>query len=282
MKLKAFKRLEVEISSYCNLKCPLCRRTTNTGWSQDNLDLEIFKERFEHILPEIDTVDLCGYYGDFYMHPESLDFIRFIKDCGCRVSISTSGGKNDPMYWNELSKLLDSNDMVVFGIDGMVSNKRYRGTNWMDVMQNLCQIKSKDIPVEWQYIVFEHNQHELEWSKGLAEANGIEFTPFRSRIYNDEFREPTIDVETSFFYEDCAGCITKNEGLLYLNAQGVLSPCEMFVPEQHQRHTKVYISYMKNIEKINIYNNIVEDIIDNEFYDYMLSNKTTLCKEICL
>jgi sulfatase maturation enzyme AslB (radical SAM superfamily) len=114
--------VDLELSSACNLNCPMCYTTTDEfkkNVSRMNLDLDLFKK----------IVDECASYkshyslrlswrGEPFLNPHALDMILYAKKKGIKeVSTLTHGGFLDP---EKFEKLVDLGvDWITISTDGV-------------------------------------------------------------------------------------------------------------------------------------------------------------------
>jgi MoaA/NifB/PqqE/SkfB family radical SAM enzyme len=95
--------------------------------------------------------------------------------------VSTNGGMKSPNWWQKLATALGSNSEITFAIDGLEdTNDIYRvNVSWSKVMNNARAFIDAGGNARWQYIVFDHNQHQVDDACKLAEKLG--FTSFTMR-----------------------------------------------------------------------------------------------------
>ncbi len=178
--------LEIEVTSKCNARCPQCVRNYYGSYTWPslpivNIDLNILKNSIsDSTLKNLKRVRLCGTYGDPCMNTELLDIITWVKSLtDASIIINTNGGIRSKKWWQELAGILNPNkDRVVFGIDGLEdTNHLYRiGVNYSKVIKNLKAFNQAGGKSVWQFLVFKHNQHQVETAKKTSEELGcIEF-----------------------------------------------------------------------------------------------------------
>ena len=189
--------LHLELTSRCNALCPMCARTT--GLDHDG---ELLKKRDD--LPLIDTdpnvlakmleemkpflpnhVFINGNFGDPIMYPNLLEVIRMYKDAGVpQVTLSTNGSAQTESWWRELGQIMRKPDKVIFAIDGLEdTNHLYRvNTKWSTIMRNAKAFIAEGGIARWDYIGFQHNEHQVEDARQLAEDMG--FVKFRYKKSN--------------------------------------------------------------------------------------------------
>lgn len=85
--IKRFKRIYIEITSSCNLKCSFCQETKRPAHFMPIED-------FGHILDEIRPYTNYIYLhvkGEPLLHPQLADILSLCKDCGITVNLTTNG-----------------------------------------------------------------------------------------------------------------------------------------------------------------------------------------------
>lgn len=182
--------LEMDVTSYCNARCPSCRRT----WHLDDIPLIHFdKDVWKRIWTEdlkghnIRKLVLNGNWGDSMMHKDMLEMIEYPYKMfpDIKLFIDTNGGMRDTKFWAGLAKILNENyakPVVRFGIDGATeeSNDIYRvGVSLAKVLENAKAFIDAGGAAQWRMTVFDHNVHEFDKAEALAREYG--FTAFRTR-----------------------------------------------------------------------------------------------------
>jgi MoaA/NifB/PqqE/SkfB family radical SAM enzyme len=181
--LKDLKKVELEITSDCNAACPGCARTQHI----DTLKVNSFSlQDLQRLFPVDDysgvEFKFCGVLGDPIVNPDCLEMTRYLVSCGGFVHFSTNGGYNTAEWWEELGRISAENPdniFIHFCIDGhKETNHIYRvNTKWNIVKRNIeayAKVAAKKTGA-WIYIVFDHNEHELEIAKQHAASLGFEF-----------------------------------------------------------------------------------------------------------
>jgi MoaA/NifB/PqqE/SkfB family radical SAM enzyme len=179
------RSFNMEITNRCTLGCPRCARTGN-DWVKANLaDLSL--EVLEHTFPLSEKksfeglrVNLCGAYGDCIYHRHFHDVLSYLKKAGIGVSMETNGSHRKPEWWRKTCELLTDDDMITFSVDGLAdTNHLYRvNARWEDI-ELAMRYCAKRVTVDWKFIVFRHNEHQLEEARLLAEDMGIRRLVFK-------------------------------------------------------------------------------------------------------
>ena len=169
-------KIELEITSDCNASCPGCARTLN----QDILQINSFTlQDLKRIFPPLDVNDnqfkFCGVLGDPIVNPDFLSMAEYLTDNNGYVEVSTNGGYNSPDWWRQLGSIAYKHPGLVhihFCADGhKETNHIYRvNTKWKVVERNMEAFADTAPPqhATWIYIVFDHNEYELETAKNHA------------------------------------------------------------------------------------------------------------------
>jgi MoaA/NifB/PqqE/SkfB family radical SAM enzyme len=172
-----YKIIEVELTTKCNLACPQCSRNYYGGKTWPSLplvelDLKWCKEKLsEDFLSNLSQIRLVGTYGDPCMAKDFIPIVKWLKTVtSAQLFISTNGSLRTVKWWKELAQILGDQDRVMFGIDGLEdTNHLYRrGSNWNKIIENLMSFNNNGGKSIWQYIVFEHNEHQVEQARALS------------------------------------------------------------------------------------------------------------------
>lgn len=86
--------------------------------------------------------------------------------------MNTNGGARSKHWWAEIAKTVN---YVIFSIDGLKdTNHIYRqNVNWDILMDSVVSFISNGGIAIWDFIVFKHNQHQIEEAKKLSEKLGF-------------------------------------------------------------------------------------------------------------
>lgn len=179
---KNIRLVHVEASSRCNSHCPMCSRYTADGFVQPGLvegDLEeaaFYKLFTPEFTSQLEHVYFSGVYGDPCLNKKLPEFVKYLVDNGCgSVSIDTNGGYRNEEWWAELSH---SKVQINFALDGASNetlNKYRIGVVYDKVLANLKAYLNAGGNAQWNFIVFKHNEHEVETARELAKQLGADF-----------------------------------------------------------------------------------------------------------
>lgn len=175
---KDIKTVHLEITERCNASCPMCARNINGG--EDNphlqnheLTLEDCKTIFTpDFIKQLDRMYMCGNFGDPVAASDTLEVFEYFRTNNSKMNLTmyTNGSAKRPEWWRQLARVLDKNAYVVFSIDGLEdTNHLYRqNTVWSKIMENAEAFISAGGRARWDYIVFAHNEHQVERAEQLS------------------------------------------------------------------------------------------------------------------
>lgn len=182
---KDILHVDLEMSSLCNLKCPVCNRRNgggikNTGYKETYLSLERFKQWFdESFVEQLYSMQMCGNYGDAMTNPELVSILQYIKERNPTIGLtmnSNASGRNSK-FWSDLGVLFSDNkkSLLTFSVDGLEdTNHIYRrGTHWSKIMNAMKSFISAGGQAAWEFLVFKHNQHQVEEARQMAKEMGF-------------------------------------------------------------------------------------------------------------
>jgi len=162
----------------------MCSRNVRGGLPNKNLveaewTLEGYQRIFDReVLGVVKAIIFCGCYGDPIMNNDLIEMIRYTRSINKNVfiTINTNGGARNNAWWAELASVLEKeNHMVVFGIDGLEdTHQLYRiGTTYQRVVEHAKVLIDAGGSAEWQFILFKHNEHQIEEAKTRSEQLGF-------------------------------------------------------------------------------------------------------------
>ena len=177
-------KIELEITSDCNAACPGCLRTQRLGqFSVESFTFEDLKRAFptkEHINGK--KFKFCGVLGDPALNVECVDMVDYLAHNGGWCQLSTNGGIQTKDWWHKLGEIgKDTGNVdVSFCVDGhKETNHIYRvNTNFSVIERNMQAYIAGGAGIAtgtWIYIVFDHNEYELETAREHANQLGLKF-----------------------------------------------------------------------------------------------------------
>ena len=195
--------VEIELTTLCNAKCPLCYR-----------NYKVFKEHYpknvirplDEVIAQLDkfvnlkVIRLVGSISEPTLYKDFFKLIEYLNSRDIAIEICTNGDTNNELWWEELGKLLKDTDRVYFTICGSTQelHETYRAnTNLSNILKNASALrKSRKIDYA-QCIRFNYNDDDF---------NSDEFKEtikYFSNIYMTEtFLQQNINIYTKHFNQD--------------------------------------------------------------------------------
>ncbi len=169
----------IEVTTYCNLKCPMCYHGGISGYSKINrmMSLETFKNIWDKISNHVSSVILVGQ-GETFLHPNIYEILEYIG----KKPITIDTNANIPINMDRLLKTNVAN--LVFSVDGIDQKTyaTYRVNGSFDkAIKNIEQVvaakrrhKANNLHLEFKYVLFQHNEAHLPVAKQMAEKLGVD------------------------------------------------------------------------------------------------------------
>ena len=292
--------LDIESINNCNARCPLCLRGSGMR-TNDALDwTRVVANIPASVWDNLQDINFNGTTGDNIMHPNIADIVAWCSSHSqAKINIHTNGSLRNTAWWEQFGlQLSNVPHRVVFGLDGLAdTHSVYRiGTDFDKIIENAKAFIQSGGHAEWQFIVFEHNAHQIEQAQQLA--NDIGFSRFFV-LYQDRFEHEsnlpvqrynqdltTINAEVIINRSSSSianriaesdyniKCRSQQIGWVSIYADGTVWPCCWLMGwhrAQHQTQSLLINHHFKKIlgidfDQINLYNNNLEDIINSDLW----------------
>lgn len=266
MRLHEINGFHIEPTNICTLKCAGCARTRFINqwpqhWKNYSIDIDQL-HKFLDIDLANKTITLCGNYGDPIYHPEFHKLISGLKQRGAKLVIITNGSYKTPTWWISTVSILDSNDCVVFSVDGVPENfTEYRiNADWSSIHQAMQICAQAKCQTTWKYIPFKFNEQDIDIARELSASIGIDHFQIDPSDRFDELTEKYQPVVGNLgkkyqaqqsWKQNNAQTIDPqcaNNQSYYISADGYYSPC-CFIAD-HRFYYKTEFGKNKNTYRI--------------------------------
>jgi MoaA/NifB/PqqE/SkfB family radical SAM enzyme len=155
----------------------------------------------KEVLDQLDSFYFCGNFGDPLLNNDLLEMCEYATSTSpnIKIRIHTNGGARSKAWWKKLAKVLPTNHLVIFAIDGQPgTHELYRiGTTYEKIIENATAFISAGGNAEWAYIRFKHNEHQVDIARTEAARLG-----FKNFVMKDSSR---FLLEKRFNVVDTAG-----------------------------------------------------------------------------
>lgn len=272
-KLENIKKIHLEITQKCQASCPMCDRNQNGGALNPHIDLseltledckKIFEPKF---ISQLDAMYMCGNLGDPIIAQDTLEVFKYFRTHNDKIwlSMNTNAGARPGEWWKELAKVIGKNGEIIFSIDGLEdTNHIYRqGVVWKNVENSFRSFIEAGGRARWDFLIFDHNQHQVEEARALSTKLGFEkfvakktgrfvtakVDPKEKHEVKDrkgnvktELKKPREEYQNSalkqqnsliekygsmdaYYDQVSIVCKVKDEGNLFITAEGLALPC---------------------------------------------------------
>lgn len=191
------RKLRIETSSQCQLACPLCSTTVpQQDWRRDhrqvigwgNLGVENFKRLLDGA-GRVREIEISNW-GEVFLNRELPAILEYAHQRG--VTLTASNGVNLNTASDAVLEALVRFGFrqLVVSIDGASDEtyKIYRRNGALhrvlahiDRINHFKALYRSAVPrLTWRFIVFGHNEHEIDLARAMATARGMAFEPLQN------------------------------------------------------------------------------------------------------
>jgi MoaA/NifB/PqqE/SkfB family radical SAM enzyme len=265
LRYEDLREVHLELTTRCNASCPQCPRNLSGGAVNPALPLaELELDDVRRIFPtefvrRLRKLYACGNYGDPMVARDTLAIFAHLRaeNPTMELGLFTNGSGRSADFWAELARVTS---YVRFSIDGLEdTNHLYRrGTQWAKIMDAVTAFIGAGGRAEWDFLVFRHNEHQIEEARALAHRLGFRrfFVKKTSRFFSSgrvadkevrardgaadyvieapqapELRNPAVTQLTQlgrftdYQAETEIACKAVAHRRIYVSAEGLVFPC---------------------------------------------------------
>ena len=267
------KEVHLEITQKCQASCPMCDRNMNGGADNPHitnaeLSLEDCKRIFKpEFIAQLKTMYMCGNLGDPIVAKDTLEVFKYFRkhNPNMWLSMNTNAGAKNVEWWSDLATTFGRMGAVIFSVDGLRdTNHIYRqGVVWDNVERNMQAFINAGGRARWDFLIFQHNEHQVDEAEALANKWGCEkFIKKKSGRFittdikpkeehqavnrkgeqTNKISKPSEsntnlallkqkEIEKSYgsmkeYFDKCSiSCKVAKQGSIFITAEGLLMPC---------------------------------------------------------
>jgi MoaA/NifB/PqqE/SkfB family radical SAM enzyme len=257
--LEKIKKIQFELSNFCNASCIGCRRsdpvTLTPRYDLANLDstfvsLEVIQSLInDPLFDDVYELEFCGTIDEPLAHPKFIEILNLFsaKRTNLFIRIHTNAAVRNEFFYIELVEALSKFEKheVRFSIDGLEESHRlYRGDlDYKKIMEHAQQFINYGGDAVWQMLQFPWNEHEIDECTRIAKEMGfrkivvrrdrthssefstIEIKSLRDKKTPSNFREAPVDFKLPEEKDEVISCHYSKEGMIFMNYQGRIFPC---------------------------------------------------------
>jgi MoaA/NifB/PqqE/SkfB family radical SAM enzyme len=230
----------IELSRRCPIRCPACPRTFDSSKIPDlkrdiNVD-HLFNFFKKENMQDIVYMQFQGNLGDPIYHPQFHRISEHFFDCQ-NLNVTTNGMHTDE-FWEQVFETWPEHSTVTLSIDGLKdTNHIYRvNSNWNSIesLFNVISTKKRKCKIEWKFIVFEHNYHQIEEAHALSKSLGMNYFRIQKSRKLDETTNLNGTISEKHLDNVFGSPIKFKKSLQpfcmtgdmhYITAEGIYKPC---------------------------------------------------------
>ena len=201
--------VDLELSTACNLKCPMCCTTLDEFKKKVErkfMDFELFTKMIDEIAGHVPAIRL-SVVGESTLHPRFVDCIAYAKKKGIKeVSFLTNGSTLSKDFFEKI--MMAGADWITVSVDGMDEvyeniRKPLKFKDIFEKMKTIKEIKQKHgfdkpvIKIQTVWPSIKSNPEEF-YNKFVDYVDLMAFNPLIDFLGNDD--------ETQIVYEDDFKC----------------------------------------------------------------------------
>lgn len=142
--------VDIELSSLCNLKCPMCYTITDEFKNKvctRLMEYELFRKIVDEIAGKVPAVRL-SLRGEPTLHPDFVSCIKYCKEKGIgEVSFLTNASKLTKEYFTEIAKA--GADWITISVDGTGDEyekirKPLKFSDTLRKIKDICEVKREN------------------------------------------------------------------------------------------------------------------------------------------
>jgi MoaA/NifB/PqqE/SkfB family radical SAM enzyme len=237
-------RLELELTSTCNLQCPLCIRSLGI--------MDIPKNKYRSLdevlnqldsYPNLEFVTIAGAIAEPTSYPHLLEVVKYLKQRDIEISLYINGDTRTDIYYKQLGVLFrDAKGHVYFTICGSTQelHKRYRVNSDINRVLKRLDIIDKFSGGKGilTWIIFNYNEQDFEenYPKFKAKynteffytlpvtehfqlSNTIRLPDRLNKIYNNSIDRNDFNNVT---------CPANKSNFVQISYDGEVNPCSLY------------------------------------------------------
>jgi len=265
-----------------------------------HLDVNIIKKLPIEKMKNLRAVSFCGNFGDPLMHPDLNEIVDFFQ--AQQIKISTNASLRSRQWWSKLGT--NKNVTVIFCIDGIGEEHELyrRNTSYKKIIENAKAFIQAGGTARWQFIVFKHNEHQINQAKKLSEELGFKLIKF---AYSDRFdtddkwkvydnnnylydleksshqttlRESLNVPEGEKYWKSlnknkgAISCVWSEEKKLYIHSDGTVYPCCLLGSVQSGKNIEKLMlkKLVKDFKQIDLHHSNLEQILMSDVFQTAL------------
>ncbi len=303
------RHIHFEPTQRCQALCPMCDRTNNPHIKNAEISIEQFKQIIDiNFAQQLNSFLMCGNHGDPMIAKDTLDMYEWLRYNNKELYLhmtTNAGGRSDD-WWKRLAEIFGHHGRVSFSVDGLEdTNHLYRvNVDWKRVENSMDVFTQAGGKGLWVFLIFEHNEHQVEEAERMAKLFGLEFIKKKTGRWVQSFKGNKIDKKETLKGNEIKPPIKKeyqNKSVneydklikkhgsfqdyldttkieckslksreIYISAEGLVTPCCWTAGKLYKTYEQIgenqMWSYIDDIKNINVLHKPLNEIIEGNFF----------------
>lgn len=245
-------------------------------------------------------VYFCGNYGEPALYRDLTKAIVLLRTQDVHIGMNTNGGVHAAQWWSSLARHMGKNAHVTFSLDGLEDTHHIyrRKTDYKHVEQSMRAFIDAGGEAEWHFLIFKHNEHQVDEARARAKKFGAKFTlkrtsrfidikgqlsstyqvidgtklelPTNPDYVNKEMLELSTEDYQSYLDATPIACKTSKERSVYVSADAHVLPCcwtgQLVDPKQHGNERIKLLMDTLGKSSISLLHHSVEEIVKGRIF----------------
>ena len=192
-RFKDIRHVHFEPTQRCQAACPMCDRTNNPHIKNAEISIEQFKQIIDiNFAQQLNSFLMCGNHGDPMIAKDTLEIYEWLRyhNNELRLNMITNAGGRSDDWWKRLVEIFGDYGEVSFSVDGLEdTNHLYRvNVDWKRVENSMDVFTQAGGKGTWVFLIFEHNEHQVEEAERMAKLFGLEFKKKKTGRWVQSYR----------------------------------------------------------------------------------------------
>lgn len=251
--------LEIELTTFCNAKCPLCYRNYVSFPKEYR---QLYSRDLSYLMCQLDYYEnlnfvmVVGSMSEPTLYAHFIELMLYLKRRQIKVEICTNGDTRDDEFWKQLGMILDYDDSVYFTICGSTQelHSHYRKNTCLsrilhnasvlraekpiDYAQcirfnynsdNLDSIEFKNIASQFSYIYWTETFYQKDMSNYIEKFNSTDFLPVKCKQKKYDLVKNYAEMKFNSDVQKTAICQSVKYHRQQLDVFGNVYPCYLFL-----------------------------------------------------
>jgi radical SAM protein with 4Fe4S-binding SPASM domain len=186
--------LTIDPANFCTLRCPFCPTGQGRGSrAKGILSWDNFKKVMDELGSCLIHIDFCNW-GEPLLNKDIYRMVKYAKQYGIDTKIDSNLNHFSEKSAEDM--IMSGLDKLIVSIDGITQQtySKYRvGGDFNKIMTHLKLLLKKrkelgkSIPyISWQFLVFRHNEHEIEEVKRMGKDMGVDHIGITKAFIGDK------------------------------------------------------------------------------------------------